>query len=329
MSKVMLRIIIIVSLTVNCTACTFKKEVSNGTDIETENKNPISETPEKSNTNENVPNEKLNVEFDYIKDSWELINLENCRFKTKDEFEEEVVEYINEIAEITLNSKWYKKNEKNITTCIVLFDFKDNVISNTKLPIIYSKTKILVKITLNRRLFECDFSPIAHELTHALCNTDATDSISLSEGLAGYMQDNIGNNPFPMSFGINIHNLIKTYMEDGYYTDDIIKNIGCSSKIYPYMGGSNIEFLNRSLWYNASQSFVTYLIDTYGMEDFMNVYNADNVENAYEKIMGKDIISLRQEWLVFLDNYSCKMTKEEIEKYINELYKEHGYNVVE
>ncbi|WP_139205944.1 MULTISPECIES: hypothetical protein [unclassified Bacillus (in: firmicutes)] len=68
-----------------------------------------------------------------------------------------------------------------------------------------------------------------------------------------------------------------------------------------------VEFKDLSLqWmsYTHAGSFVTYLIETYGLEKFEKVYNQSSLDKKFQEIYGKTTEELEKEWLLFIDeNY--------------------------
>ena len=63
--------------------------------------------------------------------------------------------------------------------------------------------------------------------------------------------------------------------------EEIMDKIGAGEKEYPY---KDVSKEANHLWYIYSESFVTWLINTYGMEKVMDLYNNGQSEEDYEKL---------------------------------------------
>ena len=72
-----------------------------------------------------------------------------------------------------------------------------------------------------------------------------------------------------------------------------------------------------ALSYNQSNSFVTYLIDTYGIEKFEQIYNEKELDKKIEQVYGKNIDELEKEWIAIINSQTDLTTNE---KLVNDLY---------
>lgn len=132
---------------------------------------------------------------------------------------------------------------------------------------------------------------IVRELTHVI--VPFYNSLSLSEGLACLMQEKFGKNATVFNYGEPIHSFSKQYLSSHEHVAAVI-------------GEANIPLIDimgkdRTAFYVLSHSFVKYLVEEYGIKDFMKVNDAPKVSVAYEEVYGKELDVLRDEWLAFLD----------------------------
>lgn len=53
--------------------------------------------------------------------------------------------------------------------------------------------------------------------------------------------------------------------------------------------------------YIEAGSFTSFLLDEYGKEKYMKIYDQPNLNNVIEEIYGKSVEELEKEWLAFID----------------------------
>ncbi|WP_155590948.1 hypothetical protein [Lysinibacillus cavernae] len=145
-----------------------------------------------------------------------------------------------------------------------------------------------------------DQYPLVHELTHSLLgygnNFDASSGYFTQEGFASYMEDQYGKNDLYLEKYmkhfmdsdklIPISKLIDPNQDDAYFRPDL----------------TNIEELDTLRWmsYTHAASFIKYLIDTYGLEKFEQLYNEKDLANKMEEVYGKNSRELEKDWLAFI-----------------------------
>lgn len=193
----------------------------------------------------------------------------NPYFNVPEEFLEDVDYYIDSIAEylgIKFSPGYFDDEQKRI-----------NIASATDLTR-YIPWEWTIYFTIDH--FKED-PPIAHELTHFIA---PTSSKSHSEGLAQLMQLKFGKTHWERD--LEVYESWK-YMDDS----ELIEMIGTYQLRYP-PGGE--EILNT--YYILCHSFTKYLVDEYGIENYMEVYTATS-EAKYEEVYGKDLEQLRSEWI--------------------------------
>ena len=76
-----------------------------------------------------------------------------------------------------------------------------------------------------------------------------------------------------------------------------------------------------------SYSFVKYLIDTYGIDDFMLIYNASsfNFYDSYKNIFGQSFEELKAAWRQTVEDYATPITLEDFNAYKSDLFTAHNY----
>ncbi|QSX06608.1 hypothetical protein JYG23_03890 [Sedimentibacter sp. zth1] len=224
-------------------------------------------------------------------DDWNNAYSVKSGYKNVSHFLVSIDNYIDEIAEIIDKPNWLqlhksKYREDYYFEPYINVRFNDN---NENISTI--QTYLKLTIYQNRNIFDNNFLTLAHDLTNIV--TDGSSSPSLTEGLAYYIQDEIGLNVTLYNYGIDIFTSSKQYIVNE--NKDVIDRIGSAY--------GNVMIEKRKEFYVLSNSFCRYLINEYGMDKFMQVYSTDNVENAYLNIYYKSLKELKSDWLGFIEDY--------------------------
>ena len=264
--------------------------------------------------------QNISLEFDYPDFMWENTNLKYASFKNSGEFEEEMRCCINKIIEITGLTEWYKKyNEKaeycRFQTTITDVSYLGEGGEITK-PTYDSEKGMYTTIKLDSSYIGAGLNIIGHELTHLIVG--AGFSASLNEGLSEYCQRNIsGTNSSVSRAGIN--DFLKNYYEVivsgneenfNQMKADIIESIGKAGGVYSY-GTSGT---GGGLWYHYSESFVTYLIDTYGAKETALFISEGSGEEDYGRLDSRGFEAIKSDWLKFYESYIPAVGYEEISR---------------
>lgn len=64
-------------------------------------------------------------------------------------------------------------------------------------------------------------------------------------------------------------------------------------------------------------SFVTYLIEEYGLEQFEKVYNHSDLNLQLIQIYGKDLEELESDWLEYIDSNYNKLNEKQLNAYFH------------
>jgi hypothetical protein len=120
----------------------------------------------------------------------------------------------------------------------------------------------------------------AHEMTHALSTAIGYQHGLLSEGLAVYVEDHYIR-------GENLHCIVKILHHQGRLTplSDIMNDFWC-----------DICFN-----YDIAGSFATFLIETYGMEWFKELYTSELGWDSFNTVYGKSLTDLEAQWIARVD----------------------------
>jgi hypothetical protein len=130
---------------------------------------------------------------------------------------------------------------------------------------------------------------IAHELTHFYF---PNGNRMLAEGLAVYVQDEVGRNTAYTNFGIPVHKAIRCHVkpEDRAQIDlPSLDNIVTPLRLTINFGNPS-PAVREQFAYIFASSFVRYLIDTYGMDQFRHFY----AKTAFEA--GRHIARTDDDW---------------------------------
>ncbi|MEB2299115.1 hypothetical protein LAV72_05690 [Lysinibacillus xylanilyticus] len=155
--------------------------------------------------------------------------------------------------------------------------------------------------------------PLVHELTHSLLgygnNFDKSRGYFTQEGFATYMADKYGENE------AYTHKLMKYFIDSNKFIP-ISKLIDLNQDdayFRPALTNQK-EYTLQWMSYIHSASFITYLIDTYGLEEFEQLYNEEDLAKKIEEIYGKNISEIENDWLVSIKNSQTELTYEDKRK---------------
>ncbi|WP_446688947.1 hypothetical protein [Priestia megaterium] len=152
---------------------------------------------------------------------------------------------------------------------------------------------------------------LAHELTHTMLgfgelsssNFNEKNGYFTQEGMAVYLQEKLSPNKkiFPTN-SLEIHSLMKFIYENG--REIPLKQLTSNTVSHDYFNSNDKTIANRLLWesYIEAGSFVEFLIDKYGIENFLKVYNSPNIQVALNKVYKKSLDDLENDWLSFIKN---------------------------
>lgn len=243
-------------------------------------------TTESEIEKENLEIEEQNLEivFKYDCFNWDEIDLTYQPYKNQAEFESTVRDYIKGISEYTECEGWYLEYGNDINKCTITFRLLDSVSLGSLdnmggmnfPPRKSSDNEIYTTIHINKAGFEAGNSCLAHELTHMICRSF---NHPLTEGLAEYMERKIEGEKseyYYLKFE-NVNDFLKGFYEPGTreydgeevfkeyenFKLDLMNSLPTLDSRFPY------EAKGANAWYFFSESFVGYLIEEYGIEEFM------------------------------------------------------------
>lgn len=246
-----------------------------------------------------------NLVMAVYRDEWDGLDKSGYGYGSAADFLQEAAGYYYEIAEFTGKADQLSEYE----TVSIDFLFVDTISTTNMLS--SSEEYYAVEIRLKKDFFELGAAPVAHELAHAICPSATSES--LSEGLASYMQDTVSDNPAPHNFGINCDIICASVLgesDEDIKVNDILNMTGTVRSAFK-------EPEYRSLAYNFADSFTHYLIDNYGIDNYMWLYSAVNPIKVYPEITGKELDELRDDWRNHLMEEET-MSAEEINEAMNE-----------
>ena len=135
-------------------------------------------------------------------------------------------------------------------------------------------------------------SPIIHELTHVVAGYTAANGHWTQEGFASYMQDEYGEDrAFPTAH--MAHALVKVISEEATLLP--MEYVMRDRNRQTYFGTRTPW--ERWLAYTQSTSLCRYLIERYGKERFLQLYDAPVELVDYERLYRKTAETLVDEWL--------------------------------
>ena len=238
-------------------------------------------------------------------DAW--IDIEKLGYNNALEFLEYCAKCIEHLVERTNKTDWSDEltNTSEDGKAIIKICTVDDITSRVLFP--------EGNIYLNKDNIQMGMSDIEHELTHLVMGE--CEEGTLSEGFAAYMEHmEFGANNFSL-YGLDIDVVIQNLYLAAQYealTRDILSTVGAAydSSIKHQQYGQ--------IFYVYACSYVNYLVSTYGIEAVVEIFEVSGSESAYQTYIGKDMLSIKSEWLEYLKQYEGEMSAEEIIAYLSE-----------
>lgn len=244
---------------------------------------------------------------------FEFYNLSDSVFESKEQTETLVKETLTDMAEVLKMPYWWEETNPTATKLYLNLSF-------AKVPRSLTETVVAKcgedALTGGIMLSTQNYSDgaLAHELTH-LIGFMGGFSKSLDEGMCDYVYMKCSeSNPFPKEWDFQDYVALITqpeyYNEEAKpYFDELFSHIGSAETGYPYGEGKKL-----SLFYLYSQSYVTYLIDEYGIDQVRDLtLNGSDLE-AYQTYLNKDYDTIKSEWIEYILAIEPKLTVEDIMK---------------
>lgn len=147
-----------------------------------------------------------------------------------------------------------------------------------------------------------DIYPLVHEMTHSLLgygnNFGSDHGYFTQEGFASYMEDQYGKNK------LYFEKYMKHYMDSDKLIpiSKLIDPNQDDAYFRPKLSNIKENQILMELSYTHAASFTKYLIDTYGLEKFEQIYNEKDLAKKVEEVYGKNSGELEKEWLAFIQN---------------------------
>lgn len=159
--------------------------------------------------------------------------------------------------------------------------------------------------------------PLVHELTHALLGIGkGYDPVAhghlTQEGLAEYMQYEIGELN-DLRYNIPIHKKMK-YLIERNKNIPLYKLVDLEIAQNIFLWNVLDDQDNALIWivYVQAGSFVIYLIDTYGFENFASIYNHPELNKQVKLIYKKSIEDLEKEWIEYIKSNTDSLSTKEL-----------------
>jgi len=209
---------------------------------------------------------------------WELLTSydEVNRYQHPQEFLDIADNYIEEITVYLGREDWFTN----------LYHERIEFIATAALP---SRPTASHIIALNRHRLGLDNAPVAREITSLIVRS--YNSYTLKIGISAAMQDRFGTNIAPYNWGQDPHILARQHTDQEQYLQEVGAP-GWPRHLDLYYPGDDREGL-----FVLSQSFVEFLLEEFGVEAFMEVYDSPDLEGAYKEVMGLSLEELRDRWL--------------------------------
>jgi len=274
------------------------------------------------------------VEFSYYEDYWQKYDLTNAVYKTQTEYENAVRSYLDQIA-ILLNKKdWYQKYAE-IKTIYLGLKISDSDNGNNPGMVMYTRnynnTVLTIDLNFSNTMFKHNRSQLVHALADLVVSRSQANIFSmLEQGFCEYIQSDLGMGNGSSIYGLDIHNYVKEFTkkngEDAALNSrmsQIRDSVGDISKYNTY-GGSAKNRFEYNYVIVCNNSFVDYLVKTYGIEGVMKMLEGYD-ESIYYLLNQNGLSGLVSDWEQFVETYPSKLSWDEIDAQITELKSTYGY----
>lgn len=139
--------------------------------------------------------------------------------------------------------------------------------------------------------------PLVHELSHIFFGY--TEGHLTQEGLAVFMQDSYSEKGAFPNFQINIHEIMNFLLNKEIRIP--LKVLLSNEQFFEHTKLTKDSYLLRWLAYIESASFTNFLVNQYGMEKFLQIYNQPNLEEVINKVYAREVDQLESEWIEFVE----------------------------
>lgn len=228
-------------------------------------------------------------------DDWDMIDNKKSGFRNSKDFLTVIDNYVTEIVEFIRMPDWEKRHRDQYRYDYYFEPIIEFSIVNSKDKVSDVDYYMKLRVLLSKDIFEKNFTTLPRDITQIIARKSSSDS--LTEGLGFYIQDKLGSNINKLNYGIDIFTVSKYYISENL--ESIITKIGTTY--------GNIALDNKEAFFILSNSFCTFLIENYGIENFMEVYKSEIVEDAYIDIYGLTIGELKLAWVEYLANSDSYM----------------------
>lgn len=179
-----------------------------------------------------------------------------------------------------------------------------------------SRSVLEPTVFINNTLFAHGMAPLYHELCHVICQD--YHSITLREGLASYMHDEISDIPTVFNYGMDPDLIVCNIILSKPENQNLITEMGAFD-----LEGDTGRGDQRTEYYVCAYSFAKFLIGAFGMDAFMELYGSES-EDAYSLLTGHTLAELRDAWVQKLAAESGLLDEQTYQTYLDELTAEHG-----
>ena len=331
MLRKVIRVVAGVFVVMQLSACGVEKESVEGQVIEESREMITTQIQEETSVKKGRTSKDLKIVFQTYNDFdyWNLYDFSNTQFPTEELYEQVITTYISKIEELYGLTDWWEYANPEADTLVFVTQVGgvdaftmaglDKVLSNEVQAMIRIPTEAVeTGMRMDQR--------IAHELTHMMIDSYA---VSLEEGLCNYTSTKVGSSRKANEYSGVDHRVQKKMM-----IQNLISQSNMTEEevefVQSWVGDGNAyygTFTTREQLalfnYQYSQAFVTYLIDTYGLEVAVDFISNATDNTSYEEYFGKSLEAIREEWLISFDSIDVNIDME----YYENLMKDYEYEL--
>lgn len=251
---------------------------------------------------------------------FELYNLEGTYFTSLEDTEELASDYLYQIGFVIDDPYWWESINPTATKIYLDLSFGNSGRSLTEAKASKCGDDALnggIYLATGDSQYIMTDGALPHEMVHMI-GYMGDFSISLDEGFCEWVK-------WQVSKSSDYLKKPEWAYQDYYIGSSIYllkeKNaMSMFDEIYPYVGNAQTGYVfgqgfDLGWWYECSHSFVTYLIDQYGLEKVKTLIKSGTSEDSYMDILGISYDQVKSDWKKYLFNYESPISFQEIVDY--------------
>ncbi len=264
----------------------------------------VSDTDENPAQTEQTKSE-VELKLLYDAEFWDIYDWSEGPYPTKEAYEDDVYRLVDEITTLLHKEDWLSQySEENDTYYLKLESYTLDILGVMGTPVQYTENSVVNAMRIDPTCLsgELSLNPVCHELVHMITYDSKLErhalSMELNDGLCEYvsrkigMEDSTSYKPASITEFFGSIDLTLMPEEQKQAMREVIDTLGMESDEYLYHVGT----VERNIAYMLNLYFVKYIIETYGMDDFLELHNVVDDEAVMREHVNR-LGELKTEWM--------------------------------